>query len=330
MKKISLFLALLTGSLLTAAQETSVLFIGNSFTFMNNMPYMFRDIAVANGREVHVDTLIHGGKDLNFHANRAATYEKIKSRKWDYIIIQASSNELAQPDSKVAQLSLPFARRIVDSIRAENRCTQVMLYMTWAYKYGNPNWAPIASYDSMQYRVKRQYLRLASTLDAKVAPVGAVWSSVRANHSDINLYDPDNHHPTAAGSYISACTFYASIFSETPVGNKAVIEGVDEKTRTVIEKLAFKDVFGNLKEWRLLPDADAMKTGFEYTVKNDVLKINNTSANASAVEWDFGDGHTSSEKEPEYCYSSKGTYKVTQKVKNSCKTSYLVKQVEIK
>ncbi len=312
-----------------AQDETSVLFIGNSFTFMNNMPFIFKEIAESKGKKIYVDTVVEGGKDFNFHSSQKETYQTINSRKWDYVVIQGHSNELAQPESKIDRTTLPFAKKIVDSIRANSPCTQVILYMTWGYKNGNSGWAPISSYDSMQYRIKNQYLRFADLLNARVSPVGEVWKTIRSNYKGINLYDPDEHHPSLEGSYLSACTFFASIFGESPIDNNSKAL-VDEATRQIIEMNASQVVLNNLNQWRFIPKKDQLETGFDLILTNDTLQLQNRSKNATWIEWDFGNGHLSSEENPSHCYPAKGTYTVTQKISNSCKTSVLSREIEIK
>lgn len=330
MQKIFSVLAFIILSLTARSQEeTSVLFIGNSFTFMNNMPFIFKDIAVSEGKKIHVDTVVEGGKDFNYHASQPETYEKIKSRKWDYVIIQGHSNELAQPESKIDKNSLPFAKQIVDSIRANNICTQVVLYMTWGYKFGNPKWAPIASYDSMQLRIRNEYLRFADLLDARVSPVGEVWKTIRKNHSGINLYYTDNQHPNLLGSYVSACTFYASIFGESPVKNKAHV-AIDPETRQIIEFTASQVVLNNLNQWRFVQKSTKLETGFDMTLEGKKLQLYDNSKNATWIEWNFGDGHVTTTKNPVHEYARPGLFKVVQKVSMHCKTLELMREIQIK
>lgn len=306
-----------------------MLFIGNSFTFMNNMPFMFRDIAVAKGKKIYVDTVVEGGKDFNFHAHNPETYAAIKSRKWDYIIVQGHSNELAQPESVIDKNSLPYARQIVDSIHASNPCTQVLLYMTWGYKFGNPKWSAIASYEPMQERIESQYLRFADLLDARLSPVGAVWKTIRASHPALNLYYTDNIHPSYAGSYVSACTFFASIFGESPLKNSAIVS-LDADTRQIIEYTVSQVVLNNLNKWRFIQKSDRLISGFDMVMSGRNLQIYDRSENSSWIEWDFGDGHTSTDKNPFHEYKSSGKYKVTQKISMYCKSVELVREVDIK
>lgn len=322
-------LAATTNSLIAQQEETSVLFIGNSFTFMNNMPFIFKDIAIAEGKKIHVDTVVKGGKDLNYHANNPETYKVIKSRKWDYVVIQGHSNEFAQPESKIDQNSIPYAKQIADSVRANSSCTQLVVYMTWGYKNGNSKWAPIASYDSMQYRIKMQYLRLADILDARVSPVGEVWKTIRKNYSGLNLYAPDNQHPSILGSYISACTFYATIFGASPVANKSIVP-IDPATRQIIEMNVAQIVLNNLYEWRNVQKGPQPETGFDVHTNGKSIQVYDNSKNAHWIEWNFGDGHVSTEKDPKHDYASKGTYKLIQKISSNCRTLSLERNIEVK
>lgn len=290
---------------------------------------MFRDIAESKGKKMHVDTVVEGGKDFNFHANNPETYALIRSRKWDYVVIQGHSNELAQPESKVDKNSLPYAKQIVDSIRANSSCTQVVLYMTWGYKNGNAKWAPIATYDSMQLRIKNQYLRFADLLDARVSPVGEVWKEVRKKYSGINLYHSDNQHPSEAGSYLSACTFFTAIFGESPLKNKAIVP-LDESTRQIIEMNAAQVVLNNLNEWRFVQMSSGLMTGFDLQLSGRDLLLHNNAKNAVWIEWNFGDGHLSTDENPSHRYANPGIYQVTQKVSNGCKTLFLNRSVDIK
>ena len=312
-----------------AQDEVSVLFIGNSFTFMNDMPFMFRDIAIAKGKKVHVDTVVEGGKNFEYHSKNPETYELIKSRKWDYIVIQGQSNELAQPESKIDLNSFPYAKKIVDSIRENSSCTQLVLYMTWGYKYGNPKWAPIASYDSMQARIQNQYLRFADLLDARISPVGEVWRNVRKNNSGLNLYDADNQHPNLAGSYLSACTFYTSIFGESPYmnGSKNVL---DLPSRHIIELTASQVVLNRLNEWRFVPKSSPLEPGFDLYQNGNEVHLRNTAKNEEWMEWNFGDGHLSVEQDAIHTFQKPGTYTITQKVSNPCKTVSLERKIEVK
>ena len=64
------------------------------------------------------------------------------------------------------------------------------------------------------------------------------------------------------------------------------------------------------------------KANFTYKVEQPLkVVLTNTSTSATSYEWDFGDGTTSTEKNPTHKYSGIGVYKVTLVAKNHGKTS---------
>jgi hypothetical protein len=329
MKSLFLICCILIISKAFSQDTTSVLFIGNSFTFYNDMPFIFKDIAISKGKNVFVDTVVEGGKDFKFHSKQDITYQTIKARKWDYIILQGHSNEFAQPDVKVDTLTFPYVKQIIDSIRKHNSCTRVNLYMTWGYKNGNPKWKAIATYDSMQEKIEMQYLRFTDKLNTGVNPVGAVWREVRTSNPEINLYQEDLFHPNLAGSYLSACTHFTTIFGETPFNNNIKIN-LDNHHKQVIELAATKIVLNQLGRWRYIPMDNKLQTGFDIIQKNDVIRLVNNAINQKSVSWDLGDG-TSIDSENKIChvYEKKGEYIIKQIITNHCKSASLERKIVI-
>ncbi len=290
------------------------------------MPYLFQDIAESTGKQVYVDTVVHGGKNLEFHSKREKTYEKIHEKKWNYVVIQGHSDEFAQPEGTIDKNTYPYIDQIIDSIHANHPCTHIVFYMTWGYKFGNPNWAPISTYDGMQETIEKEYLRCANHFAGSISPVGAAWDEVREQNPNINLYFTDNHHPSLEGSYLSACTFYTSIFGQSPVNNAAKI-AIDPLQKKAIETAVTSTVLNNLMKWRWTPTLEA---GFDFKLHNKDLQLVNNSKNATKVEWDFGDGHTSTDSNPKHLYKKKGVYLIKQKVTNNCQTLVQERKVTIK
>ncbi|MBI2259506.1 MAG: hypothetical protein HYU67_11505 [Flavobacteriia bacterium] len=315
-------------STLFSQKETSILFIGNSFTFMNDMPFIFRDMALSKGKKVIVDTVVEGGKSFKFHSEQKETYEKIKERNWDYVFIQGHSNELAQPEVKVDIETFPYAKKITDSIRLNSACTQIVLYMTWGYKNGNPKWSVIANYDSMQYRIKNQYFRFADLLDARISPVGEVWKSIRNAHSGINLYDADLQHPSLAGSYLAACTHFASIFGESPIGNKVNVD-LNPNVRSIIEFNASQIVLNNLNQWRFVNKEYDLQANFDVIIKGNEVNFINRSVGFLKCKWDFGNDSTSTEDNPKHVFLEKGRYLIQLQIENFCKSLEISREILI-
>src|SRR4051812_48760329 len=70
-----------------------VLFLGNSATYFNNLPQVFKDLAESAKPSVHVDVKLvaDGGLKLKDHWLGAGK-KAIESAHWDYVVLQEQSS----------------------------------------------------------------------------------------------------------------------------------------------------------------------------------------------------------------------------------------------
>ena len=209
-------LALFATSTVAAQTEPlKVLFIGNSYTHMNNMPKMFEKISTDAGMNVIVEKSAQSSATFKIHAEeRPEVYEAIKSRKWDYVILQGFSREVAFEPSHLDSSAVPYIDKITKAIYKNNPSTNLMFYMTWGYKNGYGHLEEVNTYDKMTDKIEKGYSYLGEYYNVPVVPVGLVWQNLRKNHQNINLYARDLAHPSKKGSYLVASTFFQSIFGE--------------------------------------------------------------------------------------------------------------------
>jgi len=307
--------------------NVSLLFIGNSYTFMNDMPLIFQKMANASGYNCYVDTEVEGGKNLKYHAENPITYQKIHSRNWTYVVIQGHSIEFAAPQKKIDELSKPYLTQIIDSVRSNNSCTKIILYMTWGYKNGN-SWEEISTYDKMQDLISKNYRALASEYNTIVSPVGEVWKAVSHENKDINLYFTDEKHPSLYGSFLSATTFFATITRKSPVGVPLKID-LDPKKMLYIEEKVKRYVTNNLAEWRNYPDADDPKPGFDVVINGTKLKIYNNSDDGYAIKYNV-EGRTYSGDNQTIRISGRGrTLQISQTLDDICKSVTLTRIIPL-
>ena len=91
MKKQCLTLFLTLVLFAASAQVTKVLFIGNSYTDVNNLPSLVQNVALANGDTLIVDAYVPGGYTFQGHSTDANCIAKIYSQQWDFVILQEQS-----------------------------------------------------------------------------------------------------------------------------------------------------------------------------------------------------------------------------------------------
>ena len=192
-----------------AEQPTSILFIGNSYTFMNDMPDIFAAIAKSGGYNLHATTQAKPGYSLKEHAEDPQTREALQNKNWDYIILQEKSSlPFLDPEGTTDGIS-----QVMEITAAQD--AKLILFLPWAYQSGFPE-AGLEDYQAMQSKTGEVYLELGREFGILVAPVGFAWQSALEQDPALELWSIDGSHPSLLGSYLAANTFYALIFQERP------------------------------------------------------------------------------------------------------------------
>jgi hypothetical protein len=307
MKKLFLFFFYAPTILLS--QSLDILFIGNSYTYANNMPQMVSEIALSFGDTLDFESSTPGGATFNVHSTNTNTLNKISQKPWDYIVLQAQSQEPSFSPTQVANDVFPYAQILIDSIESNSTCTEPIFFMTWGRKYGDQQncqfYPPICTYLGMQQRLRESYLDMTFNHNATCSPVGICWKESIAQDSTLNLFSPDNSHPSIYGSYLAACSFYSTIFKKPSLGSDYIPNGIDTSTAIFLQTIASNTVLDSLSVWNIF-NAD-----FNSMIIGDSVIFDNISSNYENFFWDFGDGNSSTDYSPVHTYLSGGSYDVT-------------------
>jgi hypothetical protein len=186
-----------------------VLFIGNSHTFCNGLPYQVREMvdAAAGREECQAWMCAAGGQSLAWHAEEPGTLVNLDCNRWDFVVLQQQTH----PFGGHAQLAADFAR-LEPHIRRSG--AEPLLFVTWKRK---------AAPECEQDELDAAFERLARESGLRLVPVGAAWRRARREHPAIELYAPDGAHAAPAGTYLAACLFFRAITGNSPVGLPARI-----------------------------------------------------------------------------------------------------------
>ena len=305
-------------SAIASAQQTSVLFIGNSYTYVNDLPNTFRQLALSLGDTVVVGSSVPGGYTLQLHSAYAPTLAAIDSSAWDYVVMQEQSQLPSFPQSQVQSEVYPYAALLVDSILANDSCTQPVFYMTSGRENGDtvncPTWPPVCTYDGMQAQLRMSYLHMADTNAAFCSPVGVAWKHVRDTHPTINLYNADQSHPSPEGTYLAACVFYSTLFRSSSVG-ASFVASLPADTAAILQQIASATVLDSLSTWNIgVNDPDA---GFTVDWIDGCIRQFHSLVGGSNW-WDFGDGTNSSGTDPLHVFTIGQDLIVTHAVVDAC------------
>jgi hypothetical protein len=310
------------------AQPMRVLFVGNSYTHYNNMPKLFEQMADSKGVKLEVLMDAKSSHNFQMHSKRTELYKNIRSTKWDYVVLQGFSRELAQDRAVIDKESIPYIKQLLDSIYANNSCTNVLLYQTWGYDTGfkddslGIDW----TYQNMSDRIHEGYLYVSEQLNLSIVPVGKAWETVKENHPQIELYQEDKQHPSLAGSYLAASCFYSALFKTEP--NLSFTAKLDPKQAAIIQEIAGVQVLMNKSRYRINQNTVELDVRLSAEDKK-VVHLTANYPNAKSVVWDFGDGMTESAFKTRHVYGKPGNYEIKIKVQDSCGERLLKRKITI-
>ncbi|WP_224247823.1 SGNH/GDSL hydrolase family protein [Hyalangium gracile] len=212
-----------------------VLFIGNSYTYNNNLPAMLEGLAASATPPLRIQTraIARPGVRLQQHWDRGEALAALREGRWDYVVLQEQSTLgllLIEGRHEVNDPELafhPYARRFVEEARKVG--AQPLFLLTWARR----------DTPESQARLTQAYMSVARELGAPIIPAGLAWARVRQEDPSGVLYHQDGSHPSPAGTYLTASALYATLTGQSPVGLATVLtghpmpEGVLNPARTV-------------------------------------------------------------------------------------------------
>lgn len=310
--------------------QTRVLFLGNSYTAVNDLPGVFDSLCSNGGEFVVTSSVTPGGFTFQQHVSNAASLTALSAQLWNFVVLQEQSQKPSFSPAQVATEVYPYARQLDSLAGLADTCTRTVFYMTWGRKNGDamncPSYPPVCTYAGMQQRLRDSYLQMGTSNNAIIAPAGVAWQRSILNDSTLNLYDPDESHPNYAGTYLTACVMYATLFQKDPL--QLTWDGtLPSATAAYLRGIASLVVLDSLDQWNA--DVYEVKAQFGQTINQFTVNFSDSSQNALSWQWAFGDGNTDTVASPQHSYTTPGTYTVQLIVSAPCGTDTATAQVVI-
>ena len=255
-----------------ASNTMDVLYIGNSKTFYNIFPRMYRKLSIAAGKtDPRLKAIVAGGRALQEHAtklesiytskgnlrnysdaNKYSTklgyayknedeynaYVSAFSKNWSYIVLQEKTNS-AKNENEMYESS----QRIINILKkyGKNKDFKIIYNAIWG-KYPDTN--KYKTYDEQLQMLKIEQNKINITNKNVADKTGGVVSySGQAIYNYLkeyrskgysSMYISDKNHPTQAASYMAACCLYAAMYNQTPVGINYKGNVKDAKSNPII------------------------------------------------------------------------------------------------
>lgn len=322
MKKSLLLLFSITISLAFGQITKKVFFVGNSYTYYNDLPLLVANIATSTGDQLIQQSHTPGGSTLQNHFNTPSVTSTIALGTWDYVVLQEQSQLPSFPLSQVQTDVYPYAQQLSNLVNTQNPCGNVIFYMTWGRKTGDQStcaYLPYnCTYEGMDDKLYERYMQMATDNESLVSPVGKVWRTLRQQYPNLELYISDESHPSYLGSMAAAYTFYTVIFKKNPM--LATFNGnLTANEANILKNVVKSVVYDQMNTW-LIPSND-VNSQFSYTTTTPLqIQFTNQTQGATTFLWNFGDGTTSNLQNPSHVYANSGSYNVSLTT-NACTTN---------
>lgn len=220
-------------------QTIKILFVGNSHTYYNNLPKMVEGLAGADGINCETEAITESGYKLYEFADRnnefgAKVYDALSSNNWDYVVLQENRKKLVEKPESAEKA----VKTLYEYIKKSG--AKLVMYSTHPDEVEsdfqiNGNTMHLTNYEIEQILTKNNFA-LSNQYDGLTAVSGLNFMRAGTFNPTINLYKSDNLHPSVEGSYLAACTIYATVFNKSPFGN-LYLPGSDYDTEQLLKNV---------------------------------------------------------------------------------------------
>ncbi len=241
----------LGGAVADAQTRSSVLFVGNSFTYgagsavrfyradtvtdlntegIGGVPALFKSFADQAGLDYDVYLETRGGTGLDFHLENKLGV--IGRRPWDVVVMHGYSTLDADKPGDPAKL-IATSRQMAEFLRSRNPMVEIHLMATWSR--ADQTYPPQRAWSGKPIEAMARDVRAANDKAAagapgitSVIPVGETWTrAMQAGVADPNPYDGiepqklnlwtyDSYHASTHGYYLEALVVFGSLTGRDP------------------------------------------------------------------------------------------------------------------
>jgi len=229
-------------------QPKTILYVGNSFFYFNNSMHQYVSGLItaadpANRKQYRSTSITISGGGLNWHdvesyfkPGGVASYSFVGDNEivfnkfdkpFDVVIMNDCSQCPIHP--KLKDIFHEYVQKDCQIVIKHGAIP--VLFMTWAY----------SDKPEMTAQLAEQYTIAGNKNNTLVIPAGLAFAKALSKNPQIVLYNADKRHPSLLGTYLAACTIYASLYKKSPAGN-TYTGGIDGKTARFLQEVAWETV----------------------------------------------------------------------------------------
>lgn len=217
---------------------THVLFVGNSYLYYGDSlhNHVRRMVIAADPsleKKMKYKSATIGGAALAHHnIDHLTKPGQIGVKQPFQLVILQGGSFAPLSEARRAQ----FREKVIEFNKViTERGGKTALYLTHAYV------EPHKDANPQNIRLTEDlYVSVGNEVGALVIPVGLAFEEAYRRNPGMKLHKAyDGSHPSLIGTYLAACTVYASIYGKSPVGNSYDYFGkIDKETATFLQQVA--------------------------------------------------------------------------------------------
>jgi hypothetical protein len=187
------------------ASTVTVLFVGNSLTFTNDLPAMLVNLASSdpgNTVRLQVQAVTYPDASLDDMYNKGKALAWARDHHPDYVVLQEHSFWYEENyEAERGEVS-----RWTNALKPLGAAP--LLFEVWTDGEGSYVWKGGSNPAEDALKAVQSTDSLGRSLGLPIVAVGEAFDAARQTPGAPDLYGPDHHHPSVAGTYLGALAFY--------------------------------------------------------------------------------------------------------------------------
>lgn len=196
-------LVCLAVALTVAAPPGRVLFVGNSLTYVNDLPGMVGALIDSSGAgPIEIHSVTAPNFSLGDHLQNGTVLKLIAQYRPELLVLQQGPSSLAESRADL----IATTQRFDSLVRGVGG--RAALYGVW----------PPRDRLTVFHRVSDSYRLAAERVGGVYLPAGEAWQAAWRRDRTLAFYGEDQFHPSVLGTYVAALVMYQRITGRSPLG----------------------------------------------------------------------------------------------------------------
>jgi hypothetical protein len=186
-----------------AQDQRGVLFVGNSLTYVGNLPAVFDSIQIEGHERNESDMLVAPGATLTERSSDGSVAKALSIKKYRVVVLQERGGDFA---CGFGQEACADSMRALVQLASLIRASGAIPMLLGTYQENREAAAHVEAAES----------KAAQDAGVEYVPVASLLSELRTRHPDMNWFASDGMHPGPDLTLLEALLLSKHVYGTTP------------------------------------------------------------------------------------------------------------------